>query len=134
MTEVTAGPGLLDLLRIVGALVLVIGLALAVSVLLRRGGFRAAGRAQLRVDERLTLGRGVQLAVVTCGTRRLLVGVSDKRVNLVTELDTELGNEHESEHESAAEEAATTDPPALTGFAARLATALARNGTLRRSA
>ncbi len=131
MTETVAGPGLLDLLRVAGALAIVLALALAAGVFVRRGGFGGARRGSLEIEERLSVARGVQLAVVRCGARRLLVGVSDKRVDLVAELDDE---------EIAAVEAVDTEKNEdgvrmpLGGFAVRLADALGRRGIAGRGA
>ncbi len=80
------GPGLLDVLRVLAALALVSGVAVLVGNFMRRRGLgRSAGRT-LRVDERLGVGRGVQLMVVEVEGRRLLLGVSEAKVSLVTEL------------------------------------------------
>ena len=56
--------------------------------LLRRG---AAGRGarRLSVEERMSVGRGTQLMIVEVDSRRLLVGVCEKSINLVTELGSE---------------------------------------------
>ncbi|MDQ7007284.1 MAG: flagellar biosynthetic protein FliO [Acidobacteriota bacterium] len=81
-------PSLDQGLQVVAALAVVLGLVIALGYLARRGGLRS-GRGVLRVEERLTLGRGVQLAVVVAQGRRLLVGVSERQVSLVSDLGEE---------------------------------------------
>ncbi|MDH3285073.1 MAG: flagellar biosynthetic protein FliO [Acidobacteriota bacterium] len=114
----SAGPGLIDILRVAGALLIVAALAAALGLLARRG-VRSPSTRRLQVCERLVLSRGVQLVVVADGERRLLVGVSDKGVNLVSELTAE-GDVVEAELDTD-----EPTPPRLRqvcgGFAERLA-------------
>jgi flagellar biogenesis protein FliO len=81
-----AGIGLAEVLRVVAALALVSALTVGLGWLARARHRRGAG-ASLRVEERLTISRTAQLLVVRAGGRKLLVGASDKGVQLVTELD-----------------------------------------------
>jgi flagellar biogenesis protein FliO len=80
-------PGLVDVARTFAALALVIAVVLVAGWFMRRhtGGRRAR---LLLVEERLPLARGVQLVVVSAEGRRLLLGVSEKSVQLVTDLET----------------------------------------------
>jgi flagellar biogenesis protein FliO len=48
---------------------------------------RPRASRRLQIEDRLSVSRGVQLAVVVDGERRFLVGISDKGVGLVSELD-----------------------------------------------
>ncbi len=113
----SVGPGLVDVLRVAGALLIVVALATALGVLARRG-VRSSSTRRLRVTERLALARGVQLVVVADGGRRLLVGVSDKGVNLVSELADEDALD---EAVVPADEPVTELTPADESFAHRLA-------------
>ena len=84
MTE--ALPGLLDALRALAALALVLGLIVLTGWLLRRQAARR-GAGALAVEDRLALARGVQLVVVNAHGRRLLMGVSETSVQLLTDLE-----------------------------------------------
>lgn len=80
---------MLDLtLRLVASLAVVVGLLL---LLARVAGKRFAGRpgAPLRVLHRQPLTRSASVAVVTVGTRVLVLGATDQQVNLLAELDPE---------------------------------------------
>lgn len=79
-------PGALDLLRLCASLAAVIGLVFLAARLLRRNGARGSVR-QLAIEERLGIARGIQLLVVTARGRRLLLGVAEKNVSLLTDLD-----------------------------------------------
>jgi flagellar protein FliO/FliZ len=79
----------LDLtLRLIASLAVVVGLLL---LLARVAGKRFAGRpgAPLQVLHRQPLTRSASVAVVTVGTRVLVVGATDQQVNLLAELDPE---------------------------------------------
>jgi flagellar biogenesis protein FliO len=80
------GIGLAEILRVLAALALVSGLTVGLGWL-ARARHRRAGGANLRVEERLTISRNAQLLVVRAGERKLLVGASEKGVQLVTELE-----------------------------------------------
>ncbi len=79
-------PGLLDALRALAALALVLGLIVLTGWFLRRQAARR-GAGALAVEDRLALARGVQLVVVNAHGRRLLMGVSEKSVQLLTDLE-----------------------------------------------
>ena len=111
-----AGPGLVDLLRLAGALVVVLALAVLASRVLRRG-MRPRSTRRLQIEDRLSVSRGVQIAVVADGGRRFLVGISDKGVGLVSELDGAP---------DAADEDAQDDAGEPASFAVRLAEQLRR--------
>lgn len=114
-----ASAGFLDLLRICGALVLVVGLVLLTSRLARRGLLTRNAKT-MQVEERLPLARGVQAVVLKVEGQRLLVGVSEHGVQLVTELNSG------AERIAVVEPAAAQTPPAPS-FSERLA-ALLRKG------
>ncbi len=121
-----SGPGLIEVARVVGALLLVAGLAAAFGLLARRG-MRAGATQRLHVEERLVLTRGAQLVVVRDDERRLLVEVSDKGINLVSDLgETSLATRAKSKTRSAEEQ---LHP----GIAARLASAVAERLATRSS-
>ena len=76
-------------MRVVGSLMVVLGLVwLAAKLSSRRLG-GGGSRALVRVRGRQSLSRTASLAVVEVGTRVLVVGVSDGGVRLLTELDPE---------------------------------------------
>ncbi len=119
---VDAGVGLVDVLRAVGALVTVVALVPLVAWVMRRTG-RVRGPRQLEVEERVPLARGAHLAVVRHGDRRLLVGVTEHAVSLVSELV--------DPDEALADAAAGGDAPPpgrLLDFPARLAESLKKMG------
>jgi flagellar biogenesis protein FliO len=84
MTETAAGVA--ELLRLGVGLAFVVALVVLAGWLARRrlGG---QGAGALALEERLVLGRGSQVVVVRAGQRRLLLGVAEKTVSLVCELD-----------------------------------------------
>ncbi|MFC6154112.1 FliO/MopB family protein [Nocardioides yefusunii] len=75
-------------LRLVFSLAVVIGLLL---IALRITGKRMAGGADalVRVVHRQPLGRSSSVAVVTVGSRVLVLGTTEQQVTLLTELDPE---------------------------------------------
>ncbi len=86
MTELAAGPSAADLLRVVAALCLVIGLALLSGMLLRKGIPSRKARA-MRVVERLGLGKHTAVWLVEVDGHRLLLGSADKSLQLLSEID-----------------------------------------------
>jgi flagellar protein FliO/FliZ len=86
-----AAPGLLDLLRLAGALAAVVGLVWLFGRLAQRGRIATAGAGSLAVRERIAVSRGVQLLVVAVDGRTLLVGVTGQQVNLVADLSQPVG-------------------------------------------
>jgi flagellar protein FliO/FliZ len=82
----SAAPGLIDLLRLAGALASVVGLVWLFGRLAQRGGAAVRGSGSLAVRERIAVSRGVQLLVVAVDGRTLLVGVTGQQVNLVADL------------------------------------------------
>ncbi len=120
---VDAGVGLVDVLRAAGALVAVVALVPLVARVLRRAG-RVRGSRLLAVEERLPLARGAHLAVVRCGSRRLLVGVTERAVSLVSPL------EEAGQAPAGAAPGGKEEQPAgrLLDFSARLAESLEKMG------
>lgn len=81
-----AGP---SLLRVLGALALVLGLFLSGAWLVRNGRLRVFGRsrsARLNVLETRSLGGRQALYVVAYGQERLLIGSTPAGINLLTHL------------------------------------------------
>lgn len=73
-------------LRLIASLAVVVGLLL---LLIKLGGHRLKGRAGslVQVVHRQALSRGSAVAVVTVGSRVLLLGTTEQHVTLLTELD-----------------------------------------------
>lgn len=76
------GPGLL---RVGAALLAVLALLIGAHALVRRTSL-AGGGGDLRLEARLPVARGGQVAVVRVEGRRLLVGITPSSVNLIAEL------------------------------------------------
>ncbi len=119
---VDAGVGLVDVLRAVGALVAVVALVPVTARVLRRTGRMRRPRL-LEVEERVPLARGAHLAVVRHGDRRLLVGVTEHAVSLVSELV-------DPDEVPAGDASSPDEPPPgrLLDFPARLAESLRKMG------
>lgn len=101
---VRLGAESLDLTRyflVVGAL---LGAVVVAGLLLKRvvsGSLKArASKRSLAVVEVLPLGGKRQLAVVRCYDRTFALGLGDKEVSLVAELDAVIGNEAAAENDS----------------------------------
>lgn len=80
----------ISLVRVGASLALVIALLLALAALFRRA--RAASRAahpgpRLESVDRLDLGTRRELRLVRAGDRLLVVGITDERIELLSELD-----------------------------------------------
>lgn len=134
MTDAAAGPGLLDGLRVLGALAFVVVLAYLLARLARRSGMVTGANRALRIVDRIAVARGSQLLLVEADGRRLLIGVAEKSVNLLTPLGpaaagetAEAGGEDEAEEADAAGFAPAA-PPVPNTFAARLARRLVAGG------
>ena len=91
MTE-AGGVGLFEFIRLAGGLATVLGLVLVVGWIARRK-LPGSGARCLDVEERLALGRGAQLVVVRAENQRLLIGVVDKRIDVLTQLEQITGCE-----------------------------------------
>jgi flagellar protein FliO/FliZ len=74
-------------LRVVFSLSVVLGLLWLIARLSSRRLRAAGGHSLVRTLARAPLARGASLAVVAVGERVLVVGLSEQRVNLLTELD-----------------------------------------------
>ncbi|HHN73648.1 MAG TPA: hypothetical protein ENK10_00305 [Acidobacteria bacterium] len=99
-------PSLGQGVQVIAALAVVLALIVIFGYLARRGGLRGGGRT-LRVEQRLTLGRGAQLALVVAEGRRLLVGVSEQQITLVSD----LGRDDEDAETAEAEQSVALDAP-----------------------
>ncbi|MBZ0267731.1 flagellar biosynthetic protein FliO, partial [bacterium] len=77
--------------RALGSLAAVVALIAALALLLRRLRENAPARGtsrSLRAIERLDLGGKRELRVVRAGERTLVLGVTEQRIELLTELET----------------------------------------------
>lgn len=85
------GPGFGSLLQVVGAMLLLIGGLAAILYLLKRygpkAGFTAFNRGELTLEGQLALGPRRSVAVVNCAGKRLVLGVTEQRISLLTKLD-----------------------------------------------
>lgn len=86
-------------LRLVGSLAVVVGLLILIARVVNRR-FKPTNGAPVRVVHRQALSRGSGVAVVTVGTRVLVLGTTEQQVTLLTEvepdeigLDEEYGDE-----------------------------------------
>jgi flagellar protein FliO/FliZ len=85
----TAGPDLVpSVWRMLGGLVVVLGLLLGLAWMLRRGGLAKRTSGALSVETALPLGDRRSLVIVAVEGRRLLIGLSQQQVTLVTELQS----------------------------------------------
>ena len=73
-------------LRLVGSLALVVGLLLLVARLVNRR-LKAPAGAAVQVVHRQALGRGQGVAVVSVGTRVLVLGTTEHQVTLLAEVE-----------------------------------------------
>ena len=96
------GPDLTQYLMVCGVLILLIGVLGFGFRKLARGGLRVRGAARaLTTVDVLPLGSRQRVAVVRCYERSYLIGVGEKEVRLLAELDVE-----ETESDQAAEDTA----------------------------
>lgn len=86
MSEVVSSPTYVDILRVAGATLLIAAIAWLVGRFAKTGLPRRPER-RLELLERLTVGKGAQLTLVSVEGRRLLIGSGDKPVCLVLDLD-----------------------------------------------
>jgi flagellar biosynthetic protein FliO len=71
--------------RLVPALIIVLGGPFAVRWLIRRGPGASSNR--MRVVERVSMGKAAQAVIVSVADRRLLLGVTESQITLLSELD-----------------------------------------------
>ncbi|TQK69551.1 flagellar biosynthetic protein FliO [Nocardioides sp. SLBN-35] len=72
--------------RLVGSLALVVGLLLLIARFANRR-FKAPAGAAIQVVQRQTLGRGQGVAVVSVGTRILVLGTTEQQITLLAEVE-----------------------------------------------
>lgn len=109
--------------RLIASLAVVVGLMLLLARLVgKRYGARAG--APVQVLHRQPLSRSASVAVITVGSRVLVVGATDQQVSLLTELDPEELAEDDSDADlltmptlAASPEAAPVSAPTLTALA-----------------
>lgn len=108
--------------RLIGSLALVVGLMLLIARGVNKR-FKAPAGAAIQVVHRQSIGRGTGIAVVSVGTRVLVIGTTEQQVTLLTEvepdevgLDPELLElQMEERAEAEVERATRPDQPARTG-------------------
>jgi flagellar biosynthetic protein FliO len=84
------GPDLTRYLLVCGGLIAaILALAWGFRRLLKHSGGRALDRRGMRIVDMLPLGGKQRIAVVRCYDRTFVLGLGDKEVNLVGELDRE---------------------------------------------
>ncbi len=92
------GSYLVDLLQVGGALLLLLGVLFLALYLLKRYGPRAGlgvfGRGELKLEGQLALGPRRSVVVVRYLNKRLVLGVTETSINLLTEM--EPGHDPES--------------------------------------
>ncbi len=87
MLDSAGGVGLGELaVRLVGSLALVVGLMLLIARTVNRR-FKAPTGATIQVVQRQALGRGQGVAVVSVGTRILVLGTTEQQVTLLAEVE-----------------------------------------------
>jgi flagellar protein FliO/FliZ len=72
--------------RLVGSLALVVGLLLLIARFANRR-FKAPSGAAIQVVQRQALGRGQGVAVISVGTRVLVLGTTEQQVTLLAEVE-----------------------------------------------
>ncbi|MCX6400725.1 MAG: flagellar biosynthetic protein FliO [Propionibacteriales bacterium] len=72
--------------RLVGSLAVVVGLMLLIARMVNRR-FKAPSGAAIQVVHRQALGRGMGVAVVSIGTRVLVIGTTEQQVTLLAEVE-----------------------------------------------
>lgn len=106
-------PSIADLaVRLVGSLAVVVGLMLLIARGVNRR-FKAPSGAAIQVVHRQSLGRGIGVAVVSVGTRVLVVGTTEHQVSLLAEVEPdEIGLDlTERDDDQDAAPVATHDSP-----------------------
>lgn len=98
--------------RLVGSLALVVGLLLLIARFANRR-FKAPTGAAIQVVQRQALGRGQGVAVVSVGTRILVLGTTEQQITLLAEVEPdEIGLDLSPTEPVVADEAADADADA----------------------
>ncbi|HWJ81111.1 MAG TPA: flagellar biosynthetic protein FliO [Nocardioides sp.] len=105
-------------LRLLGSLAFVVGLLVLIARMVNRR-FKSRTGATIQVVSRQSLSRSSGIAVVTVGTRVLVLGTTEQQVTLLAEVEPdEVGlDEEELLEEAAGNHRSTGDSPGLTGTA-----------------
>ncbi len=94
------GPGLTDLLQVVGGLLLLLGLLYVGFYLLRKYGHKAglgsAAKGRLKLEGGLSLGPKRSLVLVRFLNKHLLLGVTDHSITLLTEAEADHDDGHQT--------------------------------------
>lgn len=116
MIALTSEPSIGDLaFRLLGSLIVVVGLLLLIARGVNRR-FKAPAGATVQVVHRQALGRGQGVAVVSVGTRVLVLGTTEHQVTLLAEVEPEevgievLDEDTENDAAQTATEAAVPTP------------------------
>lgn len=89
MTVLAAEPSLGDLaVRLIGSLAVVVGLLLLIARGVNKR-FKAPSGATIQVVHRQALGRGQGVAVVSVGSRVLVLGTTEQQITLLAEVEPE---------------------------------------------
>ncbi|KRB79969.1 hypothetical protein ASE01_00180 [Nocardioides sp. Root190] len=89
MIALTSDPSIGDLaFRLFGSLIVVVGLMLLIARGVNRR-FKAPAGATVQVVHRQALGRGQGVAVVSVGTRVLVLGTTEHQITLLAEVEPE---------------------------------------------
>ncbi len=89
MTVLAAEPSLGDLaVRLLGSLAVVVGLLLLIARGVNKR-FKAPSGATIQVVHRQALGRGQGVAVVSVGSRVLVLGTTEQQITLLAEVEPE---------------------------------------------
>lgn len=90
------GPDFGSLMQVFGAMLLLLGGLAGVLYVLKRFGHKAGlggmGRGDMSLEGQLALGPRKSVAVVRCAGQRLVLGVTDERINLLARLDEPAGD------------------------------------------
>lgn len=85
------GPDFGNLMQVVGAMCLLLGGLAGTLYVLKRYGHKAGlggfTRGDLALEGQLALGPRKSVAVIRCGGQKLVLGVTDERISLLTRLE-----------------------------------------------
>ncbi len=95
-TPLSTAPTSLDLITTLGSLVLVIGLILALSWLLKRMKVPALGQQKgMRIVSQLTVGPKERIAVVQVGEEQFLIGITPQSIQSLAKLEKPLDEQQQ---------------------------------------
>lgn len=104
----------MDLLQVAGALILLLSVLFLALYLLKRFGPRAGigvfGRGDLKLEGQLALGPRRSVVVVRYLNKRLVLGVTETSINLLTEMESGHDPERADFEDALAQEKRRGDP------------------------